>query len=78
MPKHPCNYSTASLSFLALHSVLVQAPVRQYPTDNSTNGLAPPVRTIIAKTGNFVQAGVRYRSFNSARQVCAHGAFCIY
>ena len=46
----------------------MQAPVARYPVDNTTVGPAPRVRTIINKTDDFEQAGVRYRSFDAARQ----------
>ncbi|CAK0787977.1 hypothetical protein CVIRNUC_011199 [Coccomyxa viridis] len=45
-----------------------QVPVAQYPYDNTTVGPAPRVRTILNKTDDFEQAGVRYRSFDAARQ----------
>ena len=41
----------------------------QYPYDSSSVGPAPRVRTIINMTDNFAQAGARYRSLDSARQV---------
>ena len=46
----------------------MQVPVAQYPYDNATVGPAPRVRTILTKTDDFEQAGVRYRSFDAARQ----------
>ena len=46
----------------------MQVPVAQYPYDNTTVGPAPRVRTILNKTDDFEQAGVRYRSFDAARQ----------
>ena len=55
----------------------LQVPVPQYPYDSSSVGPAPRVRTIINTTDNFAQAGARYRSFDSARQVLRLLIFCL-
>ena len=54
----------------------LQVPVAQYPYDNTTVGPAPRVRTILNKTDDFEQAGVRYRSFDAARQVGDLTVYC--
>lgn len=47
----------------------MQAPAAQYPYDKTPVGPASRVRAILNKTNDFEQAGMRYRSFDTARQI---------